>query len=75
MWQEKLVVNGLPVGCGIRFFGDTDYICSTIVQPVPDIAELCVRLLLDEAMREKPSLLCLPVTYAYGGTTLEDAPR
>ncbi len=32
---------------GIRFFSDPDYICSTIVQPVPDIAELCVRLLLD----------------------------
>ncbi len=58
---------------GIRFFGDPDYICSTIVQPVPDIAELCVRLLLDKSIREKPSLLCLPVTYAYGGTTREDA--
>lgn len=58
---------------GIRFFGDADYLCSTIVQPVPDIAELCVRLLLDKSIREKPSLLCLPVTYAYGGTTREDA--
>ena len=58
---------------GIRFFGDADYLCSTIVQPVPDIAELCVRLLLDKSIREKTSLLCLPVTYAYGGTTREDA--
>ena len=58
---------------GIRFFGDADYLCSTIVQPVPDIAELCVRLLLDKSIRKKPSLLCLPVTYAYGGTTREDA--
>ena len=58
---------------GIRFFGDADSLCSTIVQPVPDIAELCVRLLLDKSIREKPSLLCLPVTYAYGGSTREDA--
>ena len=60
---------------GIRFFGDTDYLCSTIVQPVPDIAELCVKLLLDKTMREKPSLICLPVTYAYGKTTLQDIPK
>lgn len=56
---------------GIRFLGDGDYVCSTIVQPIPDIARMCVRLLLDETMPEKPSLICLPVTYAYGGTTLE----
>ncbi len=60
---------------GIRFFGDTDYLCSTIVQPVPDIAELCVKLLLGKTMREKPSLICLPVTYAYGKTTLQDIPK
>lgn len=57
---------------GIRFFGDKDYLCSTIVQPIPDIAKMCVRLLLDDTMQEKPSLICLPVTYAYGGTTLKD---
>lgn len=56
---------------GIRFFGDKNYLCSTIVQPIPDIAKMCVRLLLDENWREKPSLVCLPVSYAYGGTTTE----
>lgn len=54
---------------GIRIFGDKNYLCSTIVQPIPDIAKMCVQLLLDENWREKPSLVCLPVTYAYGGTT------
>lgn len=56
---------------GIRFFGDKNYLCSTIVQPVPDIAEMCVKLLLDGNWREKPSLVCLPVRYAYGGTTTD----
>lgn len=54
---------------GIRFFGDKNYICSTIVQPVAEIATMCVSLVLDENMPEKPSLVCLPVSYAYGKTT------
>lgn len=49
-----------------------DYICSTIVQPVSEIAEMCVELLLQENMPVKPPLVCLPVTYAYGGTTSEE---
>lgn len=56
---------------GIRFFGEEKYICSTIVQPVPEIAEMCVELLLQENMPKKPPLVCLPVTYGYGGTTLD----
>lgn len=56
---------------GIRHFGDLDYTCSTIVQPLSEIAETCVSLLLQENMQSKPPLVCLPVTYAYGGTTLE----
>lgn len=56
---------------GIRSFGNLDYHCSTIVQPVPEMAEMCVDLLLRENMMMKPPLVCLPVTYAYGGTTLE----
>lgn len=56
---------------GIRLLGDKDYICSTIVQPLEDIAEMCVELLLQENMMQKPPLVCLPVTYAYGGTTRE----
>lgn len=58
---------------GTLAFGDIGYHCSTIVQPVPEIAEMCVDLLLRENLLAKPPLICLPVTYAYGGTTLEDA--
>lgn len=58
---------------GVRSFGNIDYLCSTIVQPVPEIAEMCVDLLLREGELTKPPLVCLPVTYAYGGTTLETA--
>lgn len=54
---------------GLRTFGDQDYYCSTIVQPVEAIAETCVNLVLDESAVNVPSLLCLPVRYAYGGTT------
>ncbi|MDE7286232.1 MAG: substrate-binding domain-containing protein, partial [Lachnospiraceae bacterium] len=56
---------------GIRYLGDKDYVCSTIVQPVSEIAEMCVELLLQENMPAKPPLVCLPVSYAYGGTTAE----
>ena len=58
---------------GTRMFGSQDYICSTIVQPLSDIAEMCVDLLLQESRTQKPPLICLPNTYAYGGTTREPA--
>lgn len=54
---------------GLRIFGDMDYYCSTIVQPVDAIAETCVEVVLNENRANTPSLLCLPVSYAYGGTT------
>lgn len=55
---------------GIRHFYDRDYCCSTIVQPTEDIAETSVDLLLDDSTRgRKTPLICLPVTYAAGGTT------
>lgn len=57
---------------GIRHMGVQEYVCSTIVQPAADIAEMCVELLLQENMPVKPPLICLPVTYAYGGTTAEN---
>lgn len=60
---------------GIRAFGDGDYFCSTIVQPIPEIAEMCVELLLQENMTTKPPLICLPVSYQYGGTTKESEER
>ena len=56
---------------GIRMFGDLNYICSTIVQPVTDIAETCVEMILSKDLAARPSLVCLPVRYAAGGTTKE----
>ena len=56
---------------GIRMFGDMEYAVSTIVQPVPEIAEACVSTVLSRHMSAKPSLICLPVRYAPGGTTKE----
>lgn len=54
---------------GIRLLGEFDYICSTIVQPVPEMAQLCVDLLFQDAASASQQLYCLPVSYAYGGTT------
>ena len=58
---------------GIRQLGDFGYICSTIVQPVQEMAQVCVDFLLQEPTSAKPPLICLPVSYAYGGTTREKA--
>ena len=49
--------------------GDQEYAVSTIVQPVPEIAEACVSTVLSRHMSNVPSLICLPVKYACGGTT------
>lgn len=57
---------------GTRLFGEEKYLCSTIVQPVPEMAEMCVDLLLRDNTAAKPPLVVLPVTYGYGGTTLEE---
>ncbi len=54
---------------GVRLFGDGKYLCSTIEQPVPDIAETCVELLFQENLSRRPPLVCLPVSYVSGGTT------
>ena len=56
---------------GIRMFGDQDYIVSTIVQPAQEIAETCVSTVLSKHLSNVPSLICLPVRYAAGGTTRE----
>lgn len=55
---------------GIRHFGDLDYVCSTIVQPLEEIAKSCINLVLTERSDTAPTLICLPVSYEYGGTTL-----
>lgn len=54
---------------GIRHFGDREYTCSTIVQPLEEMAEVCVNMVLEKDEANPPSLVCLPVRYAYGGTT------
>ena len=54
---------------GIRHFGDLDYTCSTIIQPTEEIAEVCVNMVLEKDDAKSPSLVCLPVSYGYGGTT------
>ena len=56
---------------GIRMFGDQDLIVSSIVQPVQEIAEACVSTVLSRHLSNVPSLITLPVQYAYGGTTRE----
>ena len=56
---------------GIRMFGDQEPVVSTIVQPVPEIAEACVSTVLSRHMSGVPSLICLPVSYLPGGTTRE----
>lgn len=69
---QKVPENVQVIGYdGTRILGDKEYVCSTIVQPVPDMAEMCVELLLQENMMQKPPLVCLPVTYVPGGTTRE----
>ena len=60
---------------GIRSINsEGDFICSTIVQPIRQIAETAVDILLNEDRSKIPALICLPVTYAYGGTTREEPP-
>ena len=54
---------------GCRHFGDLELTCSTIIQPVDAIAESAVNLILNTDQTKAPSLLCLPVEYAFGGTT------
>ncbi len=54
---------------GLRQMGELDYYCSTIVQPVEMIAESCVNLIIDRESESIPTLMCLPVQYAFGGTT------
>lgn len=55
---------------GLQHPGDMEFYCSAIVQPVDKIAETCVRLMLEDGLNAaSPALVCLPVSYAYGGTT------
>ena len=54
---------------GITDYATGRYTCSTIVQPIAQIAETAVSLLLDTTGLAVPTSICLPVRYAPGGTT------
>ena len=74
---ERLAAHGVRVPEDVqiigfdgtrRFFTGT-FACSTIVQPVRQMAEAAVDLLFSPD--PPPELVCLPVRYAAGGTTRE----
>lgn len=54
---------------GLRVLGDQEPVCSSIAQPIPDLAETAVSLVLSNDFTGLPPLLCLPVSYQPGGTT------
>lgn len=58
---------------GLADYATGRYPCSTIVQPIPRMAEEAVKLLLDADNIPNPVNICLPVRYAWGGTTLEES--
>jgi len=80
-WRVQNILRDMGIGVpedvqiigydGIRRFGGEELYCSTIVQPVAKIAETCVDLLLTKDRTNIPALVCLPVSYAPGGTTRE----
>lgn len=56
---------------GIVDYATGRFACSTIVQPIPEMAETAVRLLLQQQGALTPSNITLPVYFAPGGTTKE----
>lgn len=54
---------------GIVDYSTGRYLCSTIVQPVPEMAEAAVRYLVKNQGALTPTNITLPVHYAPGGTT------
>ena len=56
---------------GVKSYGFDEYYCSTIKQPIKEMAEAAVDILIKKTRDSAPSLVCLPVTYCYGGTTLK----
>ena len=54
---------------GIPDYATGRYVCSTIVQPVDRMAETAVNILLDGGHAAAGASICLPVKYAWGGTT------
>lgn len=54
---------------GITDYHTGRYLCSTIVQPLAQMAETAVNLLLDKGDLSAGANICLPVEYRPGGTT------
>lgn len=54
-----------------KFFPANEYVVSTIKQPLPELAKKCVDMILNAENETIPSLTLLPVTYEYGGTTIQ----
>jgi len=55
-----------------KFGGEEDLFVSSICQPIPELAELCIDTILNEDNRVIPSLSLLPVYYRWGGTTKKE---
>ena len=82
-WRIQQILEGLGIRVpedvqiigfdGSRHFDADGLYCSTIVQPIEKIAQTCVDFLLEKDRSNLPALICLPVTYAAGGTTREPA--
>lgn len=53
-----------------KFYPSNEYMVSTIRQPLPDLAEKIVSMVLDAENSALPTLTLFPVTYEYGGTTI-----
>lgn len=54
---------------GMRNFATGELFCSTIVQPITQMAETAVECLLSRDQSKLQALIALPVAYAPGGTT------
>lgn len=56
---------------GIKDYFTGRFTCSTIVQPIADMAEAAVEMVLNRESTAQPALVSLPVHYVAGGTTKE----
>ncbi len=56
---------------GIKDNYSESYVCSTIEQPIAQMAETAVSVLLDDPGKSEGMNICLPVRYVSGGTTRE----
>ncbi len=54
---------------GMKCFDGQEFCCSTIVQPVEEMAQLCVDLILQTSPKQISCSMQLPVSFAFGGTT------